>query len=614
MATNKDAKPDVSKLGFAKTFILPALLIFLIPVVAFLFFRHAQGQYNDQFREAVLKEIRADKSVSEAKRSEAIAFFNAVPASELAKHDETAGMLTDSSRTDLAMFRWAIRLSALSVVGGIAVLLFAGVCVLLSLRSHLVQYLTLSAGWHVLRIYGAVQVVIQGVLLVGLSYWVTALWFHRYIPKLIFVVACLAVLAAVAVIRSIFKRLDTKFEVEGTALSPEIAAPLWEQLRSLCTRIGTAPPDQVIAGIDDNFFVTEQPVTIEGNTLHGRTLYVSLALLKQLNGHEADAVLAHEMAHFSGQDTVYTKRISPLLVRYGHYLGALHQGGITLPVYHFMACFRALFELSLRRLGRQREFRADRIAAETTSPSAFAGAMLRIVTYSKYRRQIEQGLFEQERALESADIGKQVESGFPAYAASFASNTELGSEETPHPFDTHPPVSQRLDAVGAGLGSASASAVLTRPGDGHWYRRIDGAEQLERRQWDQFETRFREYHQKTLPYRFLPATDEELAIVVAAFPEVSFAGTNGTLTMDHKQMHYSAWPGPLTFAEITGFALSDKGVLSVKLQAGVKGKREIKMKEFGKSRDEVLAAINQYCGRYRAAVEYQKQKQAAAEK
>jgi len=38
------------------------------------------------------------------------------------------------------------------------------------------------------------------------------------------------------------------------------------------------------------------------------------------------------------------------------------------------------------------------------------------------------------------------------------------------------------------------------------------------------------------------------------------------------------------------------------------------MKEFGKSQQQVLDAINEYYARYRAAVGYQNQKQAGAER
>lgn len=608
MAKKKNARADATKLGFAKTFVLPSLLIFLVPVLSLLFFLHAQQRYDDRARKELLAAVRSDSSLSEEDRAKATAFFTQVPASELAKHEETAKMFAGGILFDLTAFRWAIRLSAWSIIGGITVLLFAGVCVLLSFHSNLIQYFTLSAGWHVLRIYGALQVLIQGALLVALSYWVTAVWFERYVPKLIFIVAFLALAGVALVIGGIFKRLDNRFEVQGTLLSPEVAGPLWEQLRSLAAAIGTAPPDQIIAGIDDNFFVTEQAVIVDGKKLQGRTLFVSLALLKQLNGCEANAVLAHELAHFSGQDTVYSKKISPLLVRYGNYLDALRQNPITMPVFYFMLCFRMLFELSLRRLGRQRETRADRIAVENTSSQAFAGAMLRIVAYSKYRDQIQQQLFDQERALETADIGRQVECGFHAYAVSFASQPDLGIQETPHPFDTHPFLSQRLDTVGVKLGSENATTILAAPGDGHWYRSIGGAEEIERGQWDKFEAWFRSYHEQTLPYRFLPMTDEERQIVAAVFPEISFAGKTGSLKLDYEKMQHSSWSVPLPYSAIEKFTLnSDSKVLTIQTR---QGKREIKMKDFGNSQQPVIDAINHYYVRYRMAVDYQNQKRA----
>lgn len=614
MAKEKNARRGVTKLGFVGTFVLPALLIFLVPIISFFFFWHAEKKFNDRAREQILSSIRKKPDLSEDDRTKAITFFQAVPASELVKHEETAAMFAAGMRFDLATFRWAIRLSALSILGGVAVFLFAGVCVLLSSHSNAIQYFTLSAGWHVLRVYGALQAVVQGALLVALSFWVTALWMGRYSPKLIFIAGFVALAAVALVISGIFKPIRNLFEVQGTLLAPEVAGPLWQQLRTLCATVGTNPPDQIVAGIDDNFFVTEQPMIVGGQAIHGRTLYVSLALLKQLDGREADAVLAHEMAHFSGQDTVYSKKISPLLVRYGNYLEALRKGVVTLPIFHFMMCFRALFELSLRRLGRRRETRADRIAVDTTSAQAFAGAMLRIVAYSEYRGKIQQGLFDQERALEKADIGRQVECGFANFAAAFASNPKLGSEETPHPFDSHPPLSQRLATVDTVLGSDTASAILGVPGDGHWYRSIAGAEELERQQWDQFEAQFRAYHEQTLPYRFLPATDEERQIVLAAFPEVSFRGRKGTLTLDYDKMHYSSWPGPLRFAEIVKFVLNDSDVLTVQHKGSGKREVEVKMRDFGNAKQQVLNAINQYYVRYQMAVNYQKEKMVKAQR
>ena len=281
-------------------------------------------------------------------------------------------------RLNFATFRWMIRLSVLSILASVAVLALAGLCVLLSLRSQRSQYLSLSIGWQVLRIYAALQTVVQGILLVALSYWVTALWAHRYYPKLIFIAGAFAVIGIIAVVAAIFKKTDVTLDVEGTLLSPEGAGRFYDELKAICRKVDTAPPDQVIVGIDDNFFVTEVPVRVDGKTLGGRTLFASLSLLKQLHVAEADGVLAHELAHFSGADTFYSKKTAPLLAGYQRYLEALYHGGIGRVVFYFMNCFRSLFELSLGKRRREREFRADRIAAEITSPRDVAGALLRI--------------------------------------------------------------------------------------------------------------------------------------------------------------------------------------------------------------------------------------------
>jgi Zn-dependent protease with chaperone function len=426
--------------------------------------------------------------------------------------------------------------------------------------------------------------------------------------KLIFVVGALAVLGAAAVIRAIFKRPVTDHTLEGKVIGRDAAPRLWEELDAICTKVGTPLPDQVIVGIDDNFFVTEMPLKVDETTYRGRTLYVSLSMLKQLYGAEADAVLAHEMAHFSGNDTQYSKWITPLLVRYGTYLEALYQNPVARPVFYFMHCFRALFELSLREYSRQREFRADRIAAETTSPRDFAAALVRISAYSDYLGNIQQELFKHERALESANISGQMEQGFHAHAMAFAGRPDIGDSETAHPFDSHPPLARRLDAVGVPLGSHEVQALVATPGDGRWFDKIDDAAQIERQQWSQLETKFREFHEQTLAYRFLPETDEERAIVVKAFPEMTIEGKKGSLVFDCDTIRYTVWPGSLAYSEITNCTLNE-GTLHIQYARDGKQKAKIPMKTFGNRQQEALEAINRYYGRYLSAVQYQKQKQ-----
>lgn len=603
---------DFSKVGITKTFVLPGLLVFLVPCISLVFFLYAQHRYDSDFRTSILEEVRADESLTPEDREATIAFYTANPISSLLADPAFAATVDGTIRFYYTTFRWAIILSAASIVSGIVVFALAGVCVWLSRGSQRALYGSLLVGGHLVRIYAALQTIIQGALLIALSFWVTALLFNVYILKLIVIAGLFAFAGVAAIIKAIFKRPDNNLVVEGKVLDQHAAPRLWLELKALCSRVDTAPPDHVIVGIDDNFFVTEVPVTVGGAKLRGRTLFASLALLKQLSGAEADGVLAHEMAHFSGNDTFYTRKVNPLLQRDGMYLQALHENPLTHPVFYFMACFRALFELSLGKRSRQREFRADQIAAQTTTSRDFAGALMRICAYSDYRRSIQDNLFQQERAMEAARICAQIEAGFHEYAVSFAVKADLAKLAMSHPFDTHPPLAQRLEALGLSLQSQEVQSIVARPGDGRWYRIIENAEQIEQEQWAEFEERFRSIHEQTLPYRFLPESDEEREIVERAFPPVVIEGKKGSLMMDCETIQYSPWPGSLSYSEITNCLLNDGG-LTIHYEREGPQHVTIPMKKFGKRQDEAMQAITNYYGRYLAAKEYQQQKQSESQ-
>jgi Zn-dependent protease with chaperone function len=602
--------PGWSRIGFAKTYVLPGFLIFLVPVVALCFFLHVEHSYDTEARDAILKQLRADASLSPEKRAKAEETIGAVRFSDLMTNSQFAEKFDGTVRLNFATFRWMIRLSVLSILASVAVFALAGLCVLLSLRSQRSQYLSLAIGWQVLRIFAALQTAVQGILLVALSYWMTAFWTHRFYPKLILVAAGLAVIGIIAVVRAIFKKTDMTLDVQGALLSPEGAGRFYNELKAICRKVGTAPPDQVIVGIDDNFFVTEVPVRVDARTLDGRTLFASLSLLKQLHVAEADGVLAHELAHFSGADTFYSKKTAPLLAAYQRYLEGLYLGGIGRVVFYFMNCFRSFFELSLGKRRREREFRADRIAAEVTSPRDVAGALLRTTAYSKFRNEIQQKLFEQERVLETTNIAGQIAQGFSASAVRFAAEHEIGELKSSHPFDSHPPLADRLEAVGVPLSPETAASLLAAPGDGGWYRMIENAEEIEQQQWSDFEAKFRSFHEATLPYRFLPETDEEREIVVKAFPAVSVEGKAGSLALDYERLNFTGWKTPIEYREITQCAIND-GVLQISYVRDGKRREKIKLSTFGKRQKEALDAFNRYWGRYQSAAAYQAQKRHA---
>ena len=66
------------------------------------------------------------------------------------------------------------------------------------------QYLSLLAGWHSIRLFLTLQVISQGILVVGLSFWVTALATNTYSVKLIFIAVLLAAAAVLGAGKGIF--------------------------------------------------------------------------------------------------------------------------------------------------------------------------------------------------------------------------------------------------------------------------------------------------------------------------------------------------------------------------------------------------------------------------
>jgi len=511
-------------------------------------------------------------------------------------------MVSPEAQFQYAVFRWMLRLSWFSIAAGITVFALAGIAVLFSLRSPRAQYISLAASWHVLRSFVIMQAIVQGILLTALSFWATAFFFDAYYPKIVLLAGLGSLAVVAAVVKAIFRSPQPMPAVEGALLPRAQAASLWGKLEQLCARVGTSPPDQIVAGIDDNFFVTEMPLTVRDQTVVGKTLFVSLPLLKQMRSEEAAAVLAHEMAHFSGADTLYSRKISPLLQRYGHYLEALHEG-VGRPIYYFMACFRALFELSLGKISRERELRADRIAAETVSAHDAASALLRTASYSLFRAQVEQELFADDQARDVVGVADRLETGFEGFAASFASRQGIGSLESSHPFDSHPPLAQRWSALGVPADAANFQALLAVPADGAWYHDIDDAPALERDLWQAYEARFRDLHRDSLAYRYLPATPEERAVVERAFPPLTFESKRGRLVLDCLGIQAGDWPDPVEFREIVGCRMNGS-VLSIDIDRNGKQTRKVKTGHFKPNNHALIQEFQRYYGRYLTAVDY----------
>lgn len=593
-----------------KACFLSALTLFLIPALTYIFTLHAMQEQDAQFLRMVQERTYASKDASSQQKEDNIAFYRARPPSAICSNTEEEAKEYREAICEPYGQVWQFHTmrvaSGWTLLGGIAVLLCIAVLGGLAFVNRKLQYASFVLGWRVMTLASAAEVVLQGAMGVWLSFWVTAFFFEKYYIKLILVVGLLVLAGIALLVRKIFERARINSVVDGELVTQADAPLLWERIRQMASRLKTAPPDQIVAGIDTNFFVTQAPITAAERTLSGRTLFVSIPLLRVLSVAEADAVLAHELAHFSGGDTQASAQLGPKLLQYDHYLQAMHQSGFTVVVYYFMQLYRMIFQLALARDSRDREFKADRTAAKLVSPQAIVQSLVKIAAYDNYRNNTERSLFERDQKLSGAlGIADTVAQGLRPYAASVDFMDDMRVAHIPHPFDSHPPMAQRMHNVGHTVDPNGYGAIVLQAPQGTWADDILTATAIEQRMWAAYEQQFAQNHELTLAYRYEPANEQEREHVLKYFPPVTFAlkkevklevNYRGIVPSDGepivpwdaiKALHYNE----SSFGDSLTVTLNEKGLVGSKTT-------KIKLAGLGKQKAEFNAAVSHYWRRH----------------
>lgn len=285
------------------------------------------------------------------------------------------------------------------------------------------------------------------------------------------------------------------------AVAPAAEPELWQVVREVAQQVGTEPPGTLLLGLEPNCYVTEVPVRYAGGQSRGRLLYLSLPLLAVLEREELRAVLAHEFAHFHGEDTAFSRRFYPLYRGAQEALGgALSSLGenpraiAVLPAIPVLGYVVAAFAVAAAERSRQRELEADRTAARVASSLAMATALLKVhllaPAWPYYLHQLQQSaeewdtlrrqwddlwertdspdpdkLGELALTLERAKLpraSEMLQEYAQRLASSQAAPSWLAVQAQPHPVDSHPPLAVRLDALGVplNLGWAGVRASL----------------------------------------------------------------------------------------------------------------------------------------------------------
>lgn len=307
-------------------------------------------------------------------------------------------------------------------------------------------------------IIASILILIAGVALASLAAHILLKWTFEVIWHFLYIVigiGALGLLAAIftAISKSFSKSRTTEF---GCAVSPKDVPGLNAIINKLSEELGAQRPQNIILGASPNFYVTNAPIKVlpSGKKLNGETIFISATLAKLLNKKELSAVIAHELMHYKGDDLTYTKKFYPLYKTLSNFQREISgtEHIFSLPIVANLAVLEESFAKSERRISREREFEADRGAADATSATAIASALMKITTFSYLWRDAIQ---DNAEALQIGDFIQNAAHGLYGYVvyecpSEFIDERrrEVLSQSITHPTDTHPTTADRLSALG----------------------------------------------------------------------------------------------------------------------------------------------------------------------
>lgn len=437
---------------------------FVIPIIALAFYIGALWQVNKNIQNAFLRGNENDLNLSRAEKSknaEIISKFDFVKICVRTPPPKRAELRASLEQSGLAgqirHLYWGALASCALI--GILAISFPVVALLnrLARRSRNDLIRCTRAAWKLVSVAALLQVILLTPLITYGAFEFTVLLAERYYPQLLLVLA----VAGLATIGACWKILLSKIPLKAVEpmsreVLPDDAPELWAAVREAAARLQTAPPDHIIIGMQLNFFVSEFEVQHDNGVVHGKTLFLSYPLLRQLSEEEIIAIIGHELGHFIGEDTELTRHFYPLWRKAA---ATSQQVGanplIAWTSFQFLSFFALTFAKTENAYSREREILADQKAAELTSPATAARALV------KFHAMVE-GIHRGITAV--------VRSG-DANAATFETAlghklpddpefwTGLFEESVPHPMDSHPALRARLGSLGQELTQEQAQAI-----------------------------------------------------------------------------------------------------------------------------------------------------------
>ena len=374
---------------------LGLILIFLaIPVIAFIAAKGIEWKLDSTFRSALLEQY-----------PEQAAQISNVSVSVACGDSEIRTALAETC--DLSDNMGLVKFGAiLASILGIGLLIAIKIAGRIARGNRTLLLLIFKPGLHLTMLALSLLMVLHAALGMSAIYYGESALIGRVHVGIMFALGIGALFGVLAMIRAQFstiKRATTK--VLGKKLEPEQHPKIWRFVTDLAKQMGAERPQAIVAGLEPNFYVTEANVICLDGTIKGRTMYVSIPLCRILDTDEMKAVLGHELAHYKGLDTRFSRKFYPIyrgatqgLVNIAG--GFSEKGGasqaVLLPAFMTLAYFLNAFSDSEKEISRERELAADSEATKLEGAHNLAIALVKLHAFSTAWLAIRQGM---QRAL-----------------------------------------------------------------------------------------------------------------------------------------------------------------------------------------------------------------------
>lgn len=240
----------------------------------------------------------------------------------------------------------------------------------------------------------------------------------------------------------------------GISVSRQEQPALWGRVLSLCDRVGVRAPEEIRLVPDVNAGVDEV-AHLMGLVPGRRRMYLGVPLLVGLTVAQLDAVLAHELGHYSNRDarlapTIVRGRIGVLAVLRSIGAGNSFAQQVTRT---FFSWYAELYLRTSQAISRQQEFAADRMAARIAGRDNTVAALRELpVLSAAYDLYLDQYIAPGWEAgvlppPEEFFAGLRALLSEPDRRDALAPVREEPPEPEPDPYDSHPPASERIAAL-----------------------------------------------------------------------------------------------------------------------------------------------------------------------